>query len=160
MRPRGSPRQLEDRRRRAIALLRAGKTYRAVADILKASLSSVVRWYQAYRKEKLKGLRARPVPGRPSRLSKEQRERLRQVLLQGAVQAGYSTELWTLKRIAKLIEQHFGVRYSSVGVWKLLRGGLKWSWQKPERRATQRDQRAIEGWKKKSWPRIKKSPKT
>lgn len=160
MRPRGSTKQLEDRRRRAIALLRAGKTYRAVADTLKASLSSVVRWYQAYRQEKLKGLRARPIPGRPPRLSKEQREQLRQLLFQGAVQAGYSTELWTLKRIAKLIEQHFGVRYSSVGVWKLLRRGLKWSWQKPERRATQRDQRAIERWKNQSWPRIKKSPKT
>ncbi len=160
MRPPGTAKQLEDRRRRAIALLRVGETYRAVADTVRASLSSVVRWYQAYRKEKLKGLRARPIPGRPPRLSRKQSGRLRQMLLQGAMQAGYSTDLWTLKRIVKLVEQHFGVRYSTVGVWKLLRVGLKWSWQKPERRATQRDPKAIERWKRQSWPRIKKSPKT
>ncbi len=156
MRPHGTAQHLEQRRRRAIALLRAGKTYRAVAHIVKASLSSVVRWCQAYRKKGLKELRARPTPGRPARLSARQRERLEQLLLAGAVAAGYSTELWTLQRIGKLIEQHFGVRYTTVGVWKLLRTGLEWSWQKPERRATQRDEVAIEYWKKHTWPHIKK----
>jgi transposase len=40
-------------------------------------------------------------------------------------------------------------------VWKLLRQGLGWSWQKPERRALQRDEAAIEHWKTHEWPRIK-----
>jgi transposase len=64
-----------------------------------------------------------------------QKERLRRVLLGGARAAGHPTELWTLKRIGTLIEKEFGVRYSPVGAWKLLRDGLNWSWQKPERRA-------------------------
>lgn len=156
MRPHGTARQLEHRRRRAIALLRAGKTYRAVAQALNASLSSVVRWYQAYRKRGLKELRARPTPGRPSRLSKPQRERLRRRLVAGPLKAGYTTDLWTLQRIAKLIETQCGVRYTTVGVWKLLRMGLGWTWQKPERRATQRDEAAIAHWKKHTWPHIKK----
>jgi len=158
MRPRGTANQLEDRRRRAIALLRAGKTYRSVARTLKASLSSVVRWYQAYRQEGLRALRARPSPGRPSRLSEPHKERLRRLLVAGALQAGYATDLWTLQRIAKLIERQFGVRYTTVGVWKLLRVGLDWSWQKPQRRATQRDEAAIERWKRQTWPHIKKRP--
>jgi len=156
MRPSGSTQQLEKRRRRAIALLRAGQAYRQVARVLGASLSSVVRWHQAYRRAPRTGLRARPIPGRPPRLTKAQQARLRQLLLRGARAAGYPTELWTLKRIAALIATQFGVRYSPVGVWKLLREGLGWSWQKPERRALQRDEAAIEHWKSHEWPWIKK----
>ena len=156
MRPPGTAVQLEERRRRAVALLQAGRSFREVARAVKASLSSVVRWRQAYRAGKQKGLRGRPAPGRPARLSKRQQEQLKRQLLRGAQAWGYSTELWTLKRIAKLIEAEYGVRYTVVGVWKLLRHGLRWSWQKPERRATQRDEPAIEQWKRHTWPHIKK----
>lgn len=137
-------------------MLRAGEPYRDVADTLGASLSSVVRWAQAYRTLKRKGLRARPTPGRPPRLSQEEREHLKQSLLQGAQAAGYTTDLWTLKRIGKLIHTQFGARYTLVGVWKLLRHGLRWTWQKPERRALQRDDKAIGRWRQATWPHIKK----
>jgi transposase len=156
MRPSGTAEQLEQRRRLAIALLRAGKAYREVARLVRASLSSVVRWKQAQRRDPRKGLRARPTPGRPPRLTKDQRERLRRLLLRGARAAGHTTELWTLTRIGVLIETEFGVRYSPVGVWKLLRHGLGWSWQKPERRARQRNDATIEHWKAHTWPHIKK----
>lgn len=156
MRPSGTAEQLEKRRRQAIALLRTGKAYREVARMVRASLSSVVRWMQAYRRAPRTGLRARPTPGRPPRLTTIQTERLRRLLLRGARAAGHTTELWTLKRIGTLIETEFGVRYSPVGVWKLLRHGLGWSWQKPERRARQRDEAAIDHWKTHTWPHIKK----
>jgi transposase len=156
MRPPGTAEQLEKRRRQAIALLRAGKAYREVARMVQASLSSVVRWKQAQRRNPRTGLRARPTPGRPPWLTTTQKERLRRLLLRGARAAGHTTELWTLKRIGKLIEKEFGVRYSPVGVWKLLRHGLNWSWQKPERRARQRDEAAIDHWKRSTWPHIKK----
>lgn len=156
MRPLGTAAQLEKRRRQAIALLRDGTPYREVARVVRVSLSSVVRWQQAHRRDPRRGLRARPTPGRPSRLTGVQQERLRRRLLRGARAAGHSTELWTLTRIARLIEGEFGVRYSLVGVWKLLRQGLGWSWQTPERRARQRDEAAIARWKIQEWPRIKK----
>lgn len=156
MRPFGTAAQLEKRRRRAMALLRAGQPYREVARRVGASVSSVVRWQQAHRRDPRKGLRARPSPGRPPRLTPAQQERLRQLLVRGARAAGHTTELWTLRRIATLIETQFGVPYSPVGVWKLLRHGLGWSWQKPERRALQRDDAAIERWKTQEWPHIKK----
>ena len=156
MRPLGTAGQLEKRRRQAIALLRAGKPFRVVARVVGASLSSVVRWKQAHRRDARRGLRARPIPGRPPRLTEVQQERLRRLLLRGARAAGHATERWTLKRIARLIETEFRVSYSAVGVWKLLRQGLGWSWQKPERRALQRDEAAIARWKTHEWPRIKK----
>jgi transposase len=156
MRPSGTAKQLERRRRRAIALLQAGTPYREVARRLAASLSSVVRWDQAYRRDKRKGLRARPIPGRPCRLSARQQEELKVLLLRGAGAAGYTTELWTLRRIGEVIRKRFGVRYSPVGVWALLWHGLQWSWQKPERRALQPDEAAIARWKRSEWPRLKK----
>jgi transposase len=68
---------------------------------------------------------------------------------------GWSTELWTLPRIADLIARKFGVQYDQSGVWRLLRR-LGWSCQKPERRARERNQEAIDRWRKTDWPRIKK----
>jgi transposase len=156
MRPAGTAEQLEKRRRRAIALLQAGTTYRDVARQVSASLSSVVRWQQAYRHDRRNGLRARPILGRPCRLSAKQQEQLRALLLRGAGAAGYTTELWTLRRIGEVIRKRFGVRYGPVGVWALLRQGLQWSWQKPERRPLQRDEAAIGRWKRSEWPRLKK----
>ena len=85
-----------------------------------------------------------------------QHKHLEKLLLRGAQAEGYSTDLWTLRRIAKLIEKEFGVRYTTSAVWRLLVVDLGWSTQKPERKATQRDEAAIEEWKKKRWPQIKK----
>jgi hypothetical protein len=34
---------------------------------------------------------------------------------------------------------------------------LGWSYQKPERRALERDEEAIDRWKRKNWPRVKKT---
>jgi transposase len=156
MRPSGTGAELEKRRRRAMTLLRAGTPYREVARIVEASVSSVVRWHQAHRRDPRNGLRARPTPGRPARLSTLQRATLKRVLLRGARAAGYATELWTLKRIATVMRTRFGVRYSPAGTWRLLRDELEWSWQKPERRAVQRDDAAIARWKRRTWPDIKK----
>ncbi len=158
MRPSGSPERLERRRHKAIALLRAGHTYQKVASLMKSSLSSVVRWAQAFRSGGRKALQPKPTAGRPPRLSESQFATLERVLAAGAMKAGYSTELWTLRRIAAVIEGRFGVVYRLPSVrWMLMRR-LHWSWQKPERRAIQRDEKAIACWKRTVWPDIKKRP--
>lgn len=159
MRPHGTPRELESRRRRGIALLRAGKTYQSVAVDLNASISSVVRWAQSFRKGGTQALRSRPASGRPPRLASTQKRKVLRLLKQGPLAEGYSTDLWTLPRISRLIEKHFGIRYHPGHLWRVM-ANLGWTWQKPERRAAQRDEKAIAHWKKHEWPRIKKSPKT
>lgn len=155
MRPSGSAAQLEKRRRQAIQLLKAGNALSAVAAAVGASVSSVHRWYQTYLEEGLKGLRPRPTPGRPPKLSERQKKKLEKRLLQGPLAAGYRTDLWTLQRVAEVIEREFGVGYHPSHVWKIL-AGLGWSCQKPERRARQRNEEAIRRWKRYRWPHIKK----
>jgi transposase len=155
MRPLGTAQQLERRRRQAIRLLKAGKTLSAVARTVSASVSSVFRWDETYRQKGLKGLRPRPTPGRPPKLSPSQKKRLVTLLLKGPLAAGYRTDLWTLTRIAQLIRRRWGVAYHPCHVWKLLTS-VGWSCQKPERRALQRDDAAIASWKRHRWPHIKK----
>jgi len=156
MRPYGKPEILEKRRRRALRLLKAGHSYRSVAQEVLSSLSSVVRWYQQYRKDGLKGLRPKPTPGRPSRLSQREKQKLVEILLEGPLAAGYATDLWTLKRVQEVIAKRFHVRYTIANVWQLMQA-LGWSCQKPEPRARERNERAIRGWKRRAWTEVKKN---
>lgn len=159
MRPYGTPQQLEKRRHSAIALLKAGKNLLAVANAVGSSVSSVFRWWESYRQRGRAGLKSKPTPGRPPKLSEAQKRKLLRILLKGARQAGYKTELWTLQRITHVIKKNFGIQYHPSHVWKLLTS-LRWSCQKPERRALQRNEREIANWKRYKLPRIKKSTKT
>jgi transposase len=93
-------------------------------------------------------------------LSAKEKKSLEKLLLRGPLVAGYSTDVWTLKRIAEMIQTEFGVHYHPGHVWKLLRDDMGWSCQKPERRAYERDEAAIAHWKRYEWPHIKKRPKT
>ena len=156
MRPPGSPERLEERRRKAIGLLRSGETYQKVAWAVKASVSSVVRWNQAYQQNGKPGLRTKPIPGRPPRLTPVQTATLTRLLVAGAQEAGYATDLWTLRRVADLIEKRFGVHYGLTGARRLLLQRLEWTWQKPERRAMERKEEAIAKWKRADWPDKKK----
>jgi len=62
----------------------------------------------------------------------------------------------TLQRVAEVIERLTGVRYHPAHVWSLLRQDLKCSWQRPARRATERNDQAIHEWVKQRWPQLKK----
>lgn len=159
MRPQGTPQQLEKRRRHAIRLLGKGMTVSAIARWIGASKSSVVRWRDAYRRNGVKALRPKPTPGRPSRLSARQKKGLIRTLSEGPLAAGYGTDLWTLKRVAQVIRKRYRISYHPNHLWRLL-GQLGWSCQKPERRALQRDEKAIARWKATDWPRIKKNRTT
>lgn len=154
-RPRGSADLLEDRRTRALKLLDAGYSLNEVGKVIGCNASSVMRWRDARRRGGAEALRVRFSPGRPLKLSKKQRKRLVQVLLKGPLARGYTTNLWTTARIAEVIRSEFGVEYHRDHVGKLMHL-LKWSAQKPERRALERNEEAIERWKQKDWPRLKK----
>jgi transposase len=150
---------LEARRRKAVALLAEGLTPTAVARQVKASHSSVLRWRDAVAAGGEQALAAQPAPGRPSRLSPAQQRQLLKVLARGASRSGFSTELWTCARVARVIEQRFGVTYHTDYVGTLLHK-LGWSPQKPERRARERDEAAIATWRAEAWPRLKKEART
>jgi|RhiMetdeSRZDD1v2_1073273.scaffolds.fasta_scaffold124703_5 transposase len=157
MRPKGTKLQLEIRRRVAMTLLDTGWGIRQVARQVKASPGSICRWRDARDHYGEAGLNAKRHPGGTSRLTEAQRARLLTLLRQGARAHGFRNELWTLRRIAALIQRHFGISYCPSGVWRVLRR-LKWSPQKPTRRGRERHEEAIAHWPTDVWPQLKKSP--
>lgn len=156
MRPVGSGKHLEQRRQRAIALLKEGRAPVEVARLLGVDRRSVGRWNAAYRRRGTGALAARPVPGRPWKLSARQREELELILLRGAA-ASFESDLWTCPRVARVIARRFGIGYHVDHIGRLLRS-LGWTAQRPTRRALERDEEGIQRWIKREWPRIKKKP--
>ena len=155
-RPKGSADLLEDRRKRALALLDAGHSLNEVGRRVGCNASSVMRWRDARRRGGAKALRVRFSPGRPWKLNAPQRRRLVRFLLQGPIAQGYRTNLWTTVRIAEVVQRKFGIRYHRAHVGRLMHS-LKWTPQKPERRALEQDEGKIKRWKQRDWPRVKKT---
>jgi transposase len=148
---------LKKRRLEAARLFDEGATQAEVARRLAVSRVSAMRWYRVWRKDGRGGLGRARALGRPSRLSPKQLKRIETALLKGPQSQGYTTELWTLPRVAVVVERVSGVRYHPGHVWRVLRG-LGWSLQRPTLRARERDEEAIARWKRQSWPRSKKTP--
>jgi transposase len=140
-----------------IRLLQQGVHQSEVARRVKASHRSVGRWAQAYAEQGRQGLRQAGRAGRKPRLSGQELRRLERGLLKGPEALGYETPLWTSGRVADLIAREFGVHYHAGHVWRIL-VRLGWSCQRPEGRARERNEAAIQHWKKVRWPAIKKKP--
>ena len=147
---------LHARRMRAADLFEQGVIPAEVARQVGVSHQIVSDWRTTWRRLGRDGLRG---AGRAGRLPKLNRDQLAQVeceLLKGAEANGYPNDVWTLQRVAEVIEWLTGVAYHPAHVWSLLRHDLKWSWQRPARRATERNDEAIHQWVKRRWPQLKK----
>jgi transposase len=148
---------LENRRFSAFRLLQKGLSEAEVARQVGVHRQSVNRWAKQVGERGREGLKKAGRAGRKSRLSKADIKRVESGLKRGPEALGYETNLWTLERVAKLIERDCGVKYHPGHVGWLL-GKLGWSCQRPAGRALQRDEQAIERWKKRGWPKLKKKP--
>ena len=148
--------QMEERRLAAGRLLRAGRLSQAeIAREVGVSRVSATRWKHRLGHGGLPALRRRRAPGRASRLTAGQWDRLVRVLGCGALRAGFDTERWTLPRIATVIAREFSVAYHPRSLGRALRArGL--SPQQPVERARERDDALVEAWLKRDWPRVKR----
>ena len=82
---------------------------------------TVWAWEKRLRSQGRHSWREAKHPGGPRKIDAQQRKRLRELLLKGALAHGYATDLWTLKRVAEVIEKAFGEEYTESGVWHVLR---------------------------------------
>jgi len=145
------------KRVRAGRMLLASKGCAEIAKAVGVARQTVYTWKGVLDEGGIDALRAIGGKGRPAQLDSTQLEALRRSVLESPTEHGFGTELWTLKRVRLLIERMFGVTYSAVHVWRIL-GALGFSNQKPERRAVERDAEAVERFKRKTWPKLKKKP--
>jgi transposase len=147
---------LQRRRLRAGRLLAKGVAQAEVARRVGVSRATVCEWNARLAQGGLAALHRRR-RGRPSKLTEEQRAELPSVLKAGALQQGFSSELWTLPRVGQLIKHRYGVRYTDSHIWRIL-SDLGWSCQRPTNQARERNAKAIREWKQKRWPALKKTP--
>jgi transposase len=155
-RPRRDLAVLEEHRMQAAELFEHGVIPAEVARRVGVQHQIVSQWRKAWRQGGRDALRSAGPVGRKPRLTSEQLQTVKDALLAGAVANGYYEDVWTLPRVGEVIKQKTGVSYHPGHVWHLLRGVLDWSWQRPARRAVERNDDAIEHWVKKRWPQLKK----
>jgi transposase len=148
---------MEKRRIRAAKLFTKGYSAPEVARRLGVARQVAYRWKEAWQRGGKSALASKGPAGRKAKLTLEQTQQVTDALLAGPAAHGYKTDLWTLPRVAALIEDLTGVRYHPGHVWRLL-GASGFSCQRPERRAVERDEKAIRHWQRVAWPALKKSP--
>lgn len=134
-------------------LKQAGWYQRDIAEALGVSEVTVSRWLARVRDGGIEALLDHPAPGRPSELAPAQRALIPELLWHGPEAYGFRGRVWTCARVAKVIEQEFGVAYHKGHVARLLKE-LRWTPQTPIRRAIQRDGAAIERWRSVVWPEL------
>ena len=149
--------KMEKRRKRAGKLFTKEYSAPEVARRLGVARQVAYRWKQAWEQGGSSALASKGPAGPKSKLTVAQMQTVTGALLAGPATHGYKTDLWTLPRVASLIEDLTGVAYHPGHVWRLL-GASGWSCQRPERRAVERDEPAIRRWKRVTWPALKKRP--
>ena len=119
--------------------------------------ASVSRWAAALEEDGEAALRRRNPPGRPSKLDEVQWARLEKILMDGPRAVGYSTEIWTGKRVQRLVREKFAVVYNVSHLIEVMHERFGLSWQRPRRVARERDEAKRAGWIKTVWEPLKKT---
>jgi transposase len=155
MRTKGTAAELEARRRLAVQRVADGWSRAEVAAFLGVHRETVAEWVRAHEAGGAPALAAKPHPGRTPFLTAEQEKQVLGWLADPPTKHGFSTDLWTAKRVAQLILQKLKVKFHPhyLREWLTKRN---YTPQKPARRAKQRNPEAVAGWLQKDWPRIKK----
>ncbi|MFF4694336.1 winged helix-turn-helix domain-containing protein [Streptomyces chattanoogensis] len=104
------------------------------------------RWRRAWAEGGLRALRSQGPASLP-RLSEAQFAQLEREPAKGPTAHGWEDRRRTLARVKTLIGRLFCASYTVESTWQLLKWH-GWSWQQPVRRAIERDQDAVEVWKK------------
>ncbi|HEX4276159.1 MAG TPA: helix-turn-helix domain-containing protein [Bryobacteraceae bacterium] len=111
---------METRRLAAAKELLTGVTQSQVARRYGVSRTTASRWHRSIVHKGFEALRLRRATGRPSRLTADQVEGIRQMYLDGALTRGFASDRWTTGRLAIAIEKQFGIRYDQDHVGRLM----------------------------------------
>ena len=151
--------QLTDLRMRAIESIQNGESPYEVADILHVGVSTVFGWIALYRSGGWHALDAKKRGGRPRRLDDKTMKYIYDAVVESdPLQYKFQFALWTLKMIVTLIYKKFRIKISISSVSRLLKQ-MGVTRQKPIWRAYQKDDKVIDAWVKKEYPKIKRLAK-
>ena len=146
---------LESLRFRAIKLYKENKEINEIAYFFGVHRGSVSRWITNYKRKGKESLRRKKAKGAEYKLSKEELKEILSMLKEDAVNYGFETPLWTCKMVQQIIFKQTGKKIHTTNIMRLFKK-LNLSPQKPERFASQRNEKTIRKWKREEWPKIEK----
>ena len=141
---------------RAVEAVSRGMPLGDVADAYGVNRTTLFRWVRRHTENGLAGLERKQVSGRPRLLEGLDRNALWEIVLKPATQFGYETDLWTIGRLHRVVQEVYETTISHDTIWRRLRdAGL--TYQKPERQYFEMDEEAREEWMATEVPKIRKS---
>ena len=139
-------------------LILQGYENEEIAEIVNVSPSAVKRWRKKLKEhhDDLQALVRKKGSGRIPKLNEDHKQQVKDIVLGGAVQAGYSNERWTSKSVADLIRTTFKIKFSRSSAQRVLHS-LGLSPQMPVVQSHKHDDQAAWEWARHTWKRLKKS---
>ena len=131
----------------------------AIAEKHGVTPSAVSKWKSTLEEDGLEGLKSTNNDGNQgpdSELNDQDREQLVELLEEGAEVYGWETDLWTSKRVATLIEDHFEIDYTPRHCSRILRE-LGYRPVKPREGTAEKDPEAKELWLNQEAEQLKKN---
>jgi transposase len=92
-----------------------------IAELVRESHATVLRWLKRYMAEGIEGLKDAPRPGKPSTVTDEYRERLVEAVRRRPRSLELEFSLWTLQRLADYMAEQTGIRVSDETVRRELK---------------------------------------
>ena len=143
----------EWKRSQGFEMIRKGMKRSVISEKLCVNRKTVYNW--SVKLEKTGDWHDIKQKGAQSKLNGEQKKRLKEILDSRPRKYGYSTDLWTLKRIADVILKEFGISYNTTHVWSVLRN-LGYSAQIPLATAMEKNDNYVKEWLEKEYPEYMK----
>lgn len=134
---------------------------RRMAEALGVTEGAVSQWMRREREGGgIAALYRRPPPGPTPKRTAEQRAQIPALLACGAEAYGFTGDVWTQRRIAAVLQRELHLRSHPASLTRLTRllRQIGWSSQKPQTRATQRDEAVICAWFTEQWPALRAKP--
>jgi transposase len=150
---------LEAIRIRAVEQVQAGHSPEDVIKALGFTRSCIYTWLARYRAGGWDGLKAKPLKGRPTKITGPQMKWIYDtVTLKNPLQLKFEFALWTRGLLRVAIREKFGICLSLTSVGRLL-AQLGLTCQKPPYRAFQQNPTLVQKWLEEEFPRIRTQAK-
>jgi len=146
---------LQVMRQQAVNAVREGASVASVAAALGLSTRTIFSWLAKFAEGGQNALLAKPVPGRPPKISVDEMRWIAQAVRDHSPQQlQFEFGLWTLSLISELIKRQFGQTLVLASVSRITKL-LGFSAEKPLSRAWQHDATLAHDWETRTYPTIK-----